>query len=58
MEICVGPKRFPIRINLNDRSKMKYPVIIGRNVLKEGFAVDCDCTHILKNQAVLRLRSK
>jgi hypothetical protein len=48
MEICVGPKKLPIRVNLNDRSKMKYPVIVGRNVLKEGFAVDCQCTHILK----------
>ncbi len=48
MEICVGPKKLPIRVNLNDRSRMKYPVIVGRNVLKEGFAVDCQCAHILK----------
>jgi hypothetical protein len=48
MEICMGPKKLLVRVNLNDRSRMRYPVIVGRNVLKEGFAVDCECTHILK----------
>jgi hypothetical protein len=48
MEICIGPKRILAMVNLNDRSRMRFPVIIGRNVLKHGFAVDCQCTYILK----------
>ncbi len=41
MEICLGPKRFRIKANLNDRSMVKYPLIIGRNALKKHFVVDC-----------------
>jgi hypothetical protein len=48
MIICVGPKKLLTEVNLVNRSKMKYPLIIGRNVLKEGFVVDCLCTNILK----------
>lgn len=40
MEICLGPKRLKVHMNLNDRSFMKYPLIIGLNALKEGFIVD------------------
>lgn len=48
IEICVGPKKLLTKVNLIDRSHMKYPLIIGRNILKEGFMVDCLCSHILK----------
>ena len=41
MEICLGPKPFRIKANLNDRSMVKYPLIIGRNALKKHFVVDC-----------------
>lgn len=41
MEICLGPKRMRIKVNLNDRSTVKYPLIIGRNALKDDFVVDC-----------------
>jgi len=47
LEICLGPKRLKIRANLNDRSLVKYPMILGRNVLREGFFVDCDCVNLL-----------
>jgi len=47
LEICLGPKRLKIRANLNDRSLVKYPMILGRNVLREGFVVDCDCVNLL-----------
>jgi hypothetical protein len=40
MEICIGLKRFRAQVNLNDRSKMTYPMLIGRNILKESFLVD------------------
>ena len=38
---CMGPKLIRTRITLNDRSKVTYPLIIGRNVLKDNFVVDC-----------------
>jgi len=47
MELCVGPKRLLIQVNLNDRSMVKYPLILGRNALKENFVVDCMHQHCL-----------
>jgi len=41
MELCVGPKHLRARVNLNDRSGMDYPFLIGRDILKENFVVDC-----------------
>ena len=41
MEFCLGNKHVRTRVNLNDRSKVKYPLLVGRNVLKRYFIVDC-----------------
>jgi hypothetical protein len=41
MDLCVGPKQIRARVNLNDRSQVQYPFLIGRNILKENFVVDC-----------------
>ena len=41
IELCVGPKHLRARVNLNDRSRVKYPLILGRNVLQKNFLVDC-----------------
>jgi len=38
---CIGPRRIRAEVNLNDRSMVRYPLIIGRDVLKENFVVDC-----------------
>lgn len=40
MELCLGSKRMDVEVNLNDRSRMEYPLILGRNVLNQGFIVD------------------
>jgi hypothetical protein len=40
MEFCLGPKRIRNKVNLNDRSFVKYPLILGRNFLKDHFVVD------------------
>ncbi len=40
VEICFGSKRIRTLVNLTDRSMVKYPLILGRNFLKEGFMVD------------------
>ena len=45
IELCVGPKLIRARVNLNDRTRMKYPFLIGRNILMENFVVDCDRTN-------------
>ena len=41
VEFCIGSKRVRTRVNLNDRSTVRYPLLIGRNALKENFVVDC-----------------
>ena len=40
LEICLGSKRIRTLVNLTDRSMVKYPLILGRNFLKENFVVD------------------
>jgi len=40
IELCVGSKRMRVHANLNDRSHLEYPLILGRNVLSQGFIVD------------------
>jgi len=40
LEICFGSKRFRTLVNLTDRSMVKYPLILGRNFLRENFLVD------------------
>jgi len=41
MEFCVGSRRIRAQVNLNDRSQLEYPLMLGRNVLNQGFIVDC-----------------
>jgi len=41
VEVCIGSRRVHLRVNLNDRSTVRYPLLIGRNALKEYFLVDC-----------------
>ena len=45
IDLCIGPKVFHARVTLNDRSMVKYPLLIGRNILKEGFVIDCMKSH-------------
>ena len=40
LEICFGSRRFRTLVNLTDRSVVKYPLILGRNFLRENFLVD------------------
>ena len=45
IEMCIGSKRVRTRVNLNDRSKVKYPLIIGRNTLSHDFVVECSTSY-------------
>jgi hypothetical protein len=40
LEICLGSKRILTKVNLTDRSMVKYPLILGRNFLQDNFIVD------------------
>ncbi len=44
---CLGAKMLHAEVNLNDRSTVKYPLILGRNVLKDHFVVDCGRSNCL-----------
>lgn len=41
MEFCLGNKLIRTQVNLNDRSRVKYPFLVGRKALKKDFVVDC-----------------
>lgn len=38
--IKIGDKEFETEFTLADRSDLKYEVLIGRNILNEGFLID------------------
>jgi hypothetical protein len=40
LELCIGSKRIRSKVNLTDRSMVKYPLILGRNFLRGNFVVD------------------
>jgi hypothetical protein len=42
VELCIGSKRILTQANLNDRSRVKHPLLIGRNTLLHHFSVACD----------------
>ncbi len=47
LEICLGSKRIRTLVNLTDRSMVKYPLILGRNALRENFLVDVNRRRLL-----------
>ncbi len=54
IELCLGSKRMHVEVNLNDRSRMEYPLILGRNVLNQGFIVDSTQEKILPHKCLER----
>jgi len=47
LDICLGSRVLHIEANLMDRSRMQYPLLIGRNILEKGFLVDVRKTGLL-----------
>jgi hypothetical protein len=47
LEFCMGSKRIRSKVNLTDRSMVKYPLILGRNFLRGKFVVDVKRSKIL-----------
>jgi len=46
--IKIGKKTYITQFTLTDRSKMRYPVLIGRKVLNKRFLVDVSHKYLLK----------
>ena len=42
LEFCLGGKLVRSQVNLMDRSRVKYPFLVGRNALENDFVVDCN----------------
>ena len=42
VEVELSGEKKKTKFNISDRSKMTYPVLIGRNLLSQGFLVDCE----------------
>ena len=40
IDLCIATRKVRVKANLNDRSMVKYPIILGRNALKDHFVVD------------------
>jgi len=47
IEICIGTKRILTAVNLTERPKMEYPLLIGRNVLANDFIVDVSESYLV-----------
>jgi hypothetical protein len=47
LDLCVGAARLKVTVNLNDRSGVRYPLIIGRNLLRNRFLVDSGKARLL-----------
>lgn len=52
--ITLFGEKFEIELSLSDRSKMDYPVLIGRKLLKKGFVVDVSKSDLSYKQKVKR----
>ena len=47
LDLCVGNVRKKEEVNLVDRTGMNYPLLIGRNFLKDTFLIDSNATYML-----------
>jgi len=47
LDICIGDVRKTEEVNLVDRSKLRYQLLIGRNFLKGDLAIDSGSTYLL-----------
>jgi hypothetical protein len=46
MEVCVASHRVRAEFTLNDRSRMEYHILLGRNILAGRFLVDAAAQHL------------
>jgi len=48
-EIKIFNQFIPVQLSLTDRSEMKYPILLGRRMLKNRFLVDVSKTNCSRN---------
>ena len=51
MEFQIGDRQFNAQVTLADRSRMKFPMLLGRNTLGNRYVVDVARTNLLSPQA-------
>jgi len=44
-KIEIGGKRFPTEVSIADRRRLKYKVLIGRDLIRSNFVVDVEHSH-------------
>ncbi len=52
--ITLFGEKFEIELSLSDRSKMEYPVLLGRKLLQKGFVVDVSKSNLSYKHKVKR----
>lgn len=50
LKVKIGPKVFFAYFNLADRSKMMFPILLGRKMLNNRFLVDSSHSHINRRE--------
>lgn len=48
--IILFEKRYEVTVSLTDRSSMRFPVLLGRQLIKQGFLVDVSRSYISKKK--------
>ncbi len=48
MDVCIDSKRLRVLVNLTDRSEMRYPLLLGRNVIIGNFVVDPSSSYLTR----------
>ena len=48
LDVCIGEVRKRVQVNLVDRGKFNYPMLIGRTFLNNHFIVDVDKKYTIK----------
>jgi len=49
-KMVLGGRRRKTNVSLTNRGKMRFPVLVGRKVLKNGFLVDVSKTNVMQKK--------
>jgi len=56
--IVLFGNEYPIKLSLSERGDMKYPVLLGRELLSKRFNVDTDRTNLSYKQKIKKINRK
>ena len=57
-KMVLGGRKRKADVSLTNREKMRYPVLVGRKVLKNGFLVDVSRVNVMQSKIVPEKRNK